>query len=188
MNESIFELEQKELLSKIKFQNEQSVSEAIKKLNNDEHIVAAISVNIVSEALIVAHNAYNTDLSIYKQHKIICSSVGEVVRNRKPSREDCDLVLESSFLDKKLNYFNKILAEAYEVPLFEKPFILDIDLDYFNTFRSLQPEDASLFKLLCKNAEVVTVATESEYVEHCSLDEGLTSGFALEKLKKLVGL
>lgn len=170
---SDFSSVQSECLKRIDFMNLKSVSEAIEKLNNDEHIVAAIKTDIISSAFVLAHNAANTNLEVYKEHKIACRTV-----------LDHDTTLESSLLDETFLEFNKILKENSEDSLFTSPYILDIDLDYFNTFKSIDPDDAKTFKTLIKNAGLITVATEPEYVEGCALDKGLTSDFLLNTLNE----
>lgn len=172
---------QNSLLKKINFKDSTTITEAIGKLNNDEHIVASIKTDIISSAFVVAHSAANTDLDTYKQHSIACHSVDEIMINNKLSLKH-DIVLESSFLDEALNAFNEILSEAKEDELFSQPYILDIDLDYFNTFKSINPDSPEMFINLIKNAGLITIATEPEYVKHCAIDEGLTSEYLLQKL------
>ncbi len=177
-----FKVAQNQYLKSINFMNKETVIEAVKKLNNDEHIVAAIKTDIISSALVIAHNAANTDLEVYKEHKIICRTVNEVLSEKGKLRPDYDSVLESFLIDRSLSSFDKTLREANEeLLLSEEPFILDIDLDYFNTFKSIQPKDSTSFKELVRKAKLVTVATEPEYVEKCAVDSGLDSKYLLDR-------
>ena len=164
---------QSQLLESIDFMNLNSVAEAIEKLNNDEHIVTAIKTGVISSAFVLAHNAANTDFEIYKEHKIACRTA-----------LDHNLVLESSLLDETVCEFNKILKENSEEALLTEPYILDIDLDYFNTFKSIDPDDSKTFNNLIRNAGLITIATEPIYVKSCALDEGLTSDFLLKTLSE----
>ncbi len=66
--------------------------------------------------------------------------------------------------------------------MFENSFILDIDLDYFNSFKSIDPDNVSTFKKIAQQAGLVTIATEPGYVKSCAIDEGLNSEYLLEKL------
>ena len=169
------ELIREQLVAKIDFSQDSSIQEAINKLSNDEHIVAAIGAGIVSSAFVIAHNAMNTDLSCYRKHKIVC---------REVKGSEWDQVLESHLLNRALLGFNEILAEAGESSLLARPYILDIDLDYFNTFRSAEPGDATAFRSLINGAGLITVATEPEYVKSCARDAGLTSEHLFGKIRQ----
>lgn len=175
-----------QLVSSLDFQDPSRLKEALLKLNNDEHVVAAIQSGIISSAFVIAHKATNTDLQTYKTHRIACRSVDSTATSNIVSRTDCDRALESIFLRASVEGFDLLLKEAGEDPLLSKPYILDIDLDYFNTKQSIQPKDSSFFRTLWKNATLVTIATEPDYVTHCAQDPELDSTWLLEELKKLV--
>ncbi len=186
LTETLFNQIQERHLGLIDSLNQKTILEAIKKLNNDEHVVTAIKTDIISSALVLAHNAANTDLETYLEHKIICRTVNEILDNNGKIKPDCDSVLESSLLDLTILEFDKILNSNKEPLLFDQPFILDIDLDYFNTFKSIEPRDSKTFKLLAEKAGLITIATEPEYVKACSLDVGLTSDLVLERLHAIL--
>ncbi len=169
-------------LSEIDFRHPDTVVEAIEKLSNDEHIVTAIESNIISGAFVVAHNAKDTDLQTYAEHRIMCRAVSQNLQSYEASREDCDKVIESQFLDAILENFSQALASAAEPAVLEAPYILDIDLDYFNTFASVAPADANVLRNLARGAGLITIATEPEHVEACALDAHLTSDHLLTKL------
>lgn len=175
----------KEWLAKIDFAKPESVLEAMQKLSNDEHIVTAIGADIISAAFIIAHNAMDTDLATYKEHRIMCRQVSKDSTTYETSREDCDQVCESSFLQEQLNAFDNALRQAGEPALLEVPYILDIDLDYFNTFASVMPKDATVLRTLAKGAGLITIATEPGHVKACALDSQLTSE---DLLSKILGL
>lgn len=186
LSESQFNSIQKSLLGSIQYAEPLTVVNAIEKLNNDEHIVAAINSNIISSAFVIAHNAMNTEMTTYLDHKIICHMVNETFTVNGLTKPDYNIVLESSFLEQALKAFDDILTKAKEPHLLSEPYILDIDLDYFNTFKSIEPKDSSRFKELANNAGLVTIATEPEYVKNCAMDSGLTSKYLLNKLEGLL--
>jgi len=163
---------QKSYLQDLDYKDKVSVQRALEKLNNDEHIVTAIKTDIISSAFVIAHNAADTDMNVYREHKIAC-------RNLKRH----DDALESHKLIESLKSFDKILTEVNEEDLLSAPYILDIDLDYFNTFKSIAPDDSKVFKNLIENAGLITVATEPEYVEGCALEPGLDSDYLLKTLQ-----
>lgn len=175
-----------EWLRALNFRDDSSVEECISKLGNDEHIVTAIKTNIISSAFVVAHNAMNTDLATYAEHRIMCRSVDSYSGTSGASRLDCDRVLESDFLNTAIVEFDGLLNKAGEQSLTQIPYILDIDLDYFNTLNSVAPKDFSTIQSLIKNAELITIATEPEHVKNCRLDLELTSEYLLPKILELV--
>lgn len=186
-NDAQIETQRRLLLNAIDFRKTDSVANAIEKLSNDEHIVTALKSDIISSALVLAHNAYDTDLAIYKEHRIICRSVDRKPNSKKILRSDCDNALESFFLNEMLVSFNDLLVAASESPLHEGPYILDIDLDYFNTLKSISPDDSDTIRNLAKNAGLITVATEPDHVRNCALDFELKSETLLSQLQKLMG-
>lgn len=171
-------------LSQVEPRRASSVQHLIDRVSNDEHISAAIGAGLISSALVVAHRAQNTDLSTYERHRIICQAVDADSGRAKLTREDCDRCLESDFVLPRLERMNEVLRAAGEPGLFEGPFILDFDLDYFNTWASVQPKDPSLIRRLAKDAVFITIATEPEYVQHCRMDGDIESERLLSLLLK----
>ena len=82
--------------------------------------------------------------------------------------------------------FDDLLQAEGQAPLLAAPYILDIDLDYFNTFASTTPSDKSALQELAKGASLITIATEPGHVRACSLDGGLTSELLLPKVVELL--
>lgn len=170
-----FKKTQQQYIDLIDFKEQASVSSAIDKLNNDEHIITAIKSNIISSAFVIANNAKDTDINTYRTHKVACRNI-----------DDCEKVIESSTLDDSINEFNKLLSSNNENSLLDEPYILDIDLDYFNTFNSIVPINLNTFKTMAQKAQLITIATEPEYVKSCAIDTGLTSEYLLEKILGLL--
>lgn len=181
-SESVFLDHQSHYLSQIDFHNLTTVDYAIDNLSHDEHVVTAIKTDIISSAFVIAHNAATTDLKTYQEHKIVCSSVPEIRNESGIFKFDYDNVLDSKFLLGCLKQFDNIMDQADETRILEAPFILDIDLDYFNTFASIKPKDYSFFKFLAQKASLITIATEPEYVKVCALDKDLTFDYILNEL------
>lgn len=167
------------LVAEIDFNRPETVERAVSLLGNDEHVVAAIESGIVSSALVLAHNARDTDLATYRDHRIVCREVRD---------GEWDRVIESEILARAIEGFGRILGEAGEKGLREGEYILDIDLDYFTSFASIAPSDETLLRSLAEGAGLITVATEPEYVRSGAVDPGLTSEYLLGKLERLMGL
>lgn len=60
----------------------------------------------------------------------------------------------------------------------DTPFVLDIDLDYFRSIKSLSPEDTTTFYCLIRDSVAITIATEPNFVKDIGIDDDLTSDLA----------
>ena len=70
---------------------------------------------------------------------------------------------------------------------FRNNFILDIDLDYFNTQQSIQPRSPTTFFDIVRRSRIITIATEDDFVLDCRLDgETVTAECLLEQLMQLM--
>lgn len=102
----------------------------------------------------------------------------------RPHNDDClvrqsDEIIEARYLDDQLTRGSEI-SRCFGLPNLEAaPYILDIDLDAFHTRRAINPQDPSTFYRLIKNAEAITIATESECVEEEWLDDDKMNSDAL---------
>ena len=177
----------RQLVAQLDHTDPLTVETAMEKLGNDEHIVAAIGADIIRSAFVIAHNAANTAQDIYLEHKIICRGVDEYQYAGR-SHPHPDNVLETDFLTKRLQDFDDILRQLNEPLLRDAPFILDIDLDYFNTLRAVRPDAPDLIRTLAKEASLLTVATEPTFVTHCAVERGLTWTQLLAELRTLLGI
>jgi len=176
----------KRWIQSIDFRDPASITSILEKLNNDEHVVAAIQSDIISSAFVIAHSARDTDQAVYNEHRICCRAVDRDPNSQGATRAECDRVLESAFLDEMVLSFNQFLDEIGELRLDQSSYILDIDLDYLNTFRAAAPDDAATLRQLAQHAGIITIATEPGYVAHCARDVGLNSDDLLDALVKLI--
>ena len=176
----------RQLVSQIDHRDPITIETAMKMLGNDEHVVAAIGADIIRSAFVIAHNAADTAQDIYLEHKIICRGVDEYHHEGR-TRSQPNNVLETDFLAKRLQDFDDILRKLDEPVLRDTPFILDIDLDYFNTLRAVRPDAPELIRTLAKEAALLTVATEPTFVTHCAVEPGLTWIKLLAELRTLLG-
>jgi len=177
----------RELVAQLDHSDPLTIEAAMEKLGNDEHVVAAIGADIIQSAFVIAHNAADTNQDIYLEHKIICRGVDEY-HHAGRTRPQPNNVLETDFLTKRLQAFDDIVRTLNEPLLREAPFILDIDLDYFNTLRAVRPETPELIRTLAKEAALLTVATEPTYVTHCAVEPNLTWTQLLAELKTLLDI
>lgn len=174
------------LVAQIDHSDASTIESAMETLGNDEHVVAAIGADIIRSACVIAHNAADTAQDIYLEHKIICRGVDEYQRAGR-TRPRPDNVLEADFLAKRLRDFDDIFNALDEPLLRDAPFILDIDLDYFNTLRAVRPDAPELIRALAREAALLTVATEPTFVTHCAVEPGVTWTRLLADLRALLG-
>lgn len=174
------------LVARLDHADPRTIEAAMATLGNDEHVVAAIGAGIIRSAFVIAHNAANTAEDTYLAHKIICRGVDEYPRGGRMWPRP-DNVLEAGFLAARLQDFDDILQALDEPLLRDAPFILDIDLDYFNTLRAVRPDAPEVIQALAREAVLVTVATEPEYVAHCAVEPGVTWPRLLADLQALLG-
>ena len=86
--------------------------------------------------------------------------------------EDCNIinrqqVAESASLKRYIGLLEaKAAVAAIPLPR-ERPYILDIDLDFFSSMSSANPNDPSFLHKLIREAEVVTIAIERECTKEC---------------------
>ncbi len=65
-----------------------------------------------------------------------------------------------------------------EIPVDYHPnYILDIDLDFFRTAKSVNPNKKEIFYDLIRQAKIITIAMEPDYIE-----EGITADYLLSKI------
>ncbi len=96
-----------------------------------------------------------------------------------------DLVIDDKVLSHKISKIMNINCSIFGNNYnFLNNFILDIDLDYFNTLNSINPEEKNMFYNLIYNAKAITIAKESYFVNDLKEDKMLSINFLLEKLLK----
>ena len=158
-------------------------------LKHDEHIDFAVRTDMIGTAFILATNS---NVSSSNPHVFIADGRREyegqrIIEYSSPCLPDspnlrADSVIEDEFLSDAV-----ATAESFH-PLFFNDFILDIDCDYFNTVKSLRPENSQLFKKLIRKAAFITIALEPECVRICRLDDSLgDSETILDALISIIG-
>lgn len=170
-----FEKRRKEYLDKIQINDDIF----LQQLKHDEHIDFAIRKNIITNAFVISYlnetsltDCDNTNIYYIKRSSCYPGC------NKIPHDDECirtmyDKCIEDEFLQDALN----------NIPMqYKDNYILDIDLDYFHTIRSLEPERMDIFYDLIKNAKIITIAKECEWVNRTKLDDEIDSEYILDKL------
>jgi hypothetical protein len=185
-----------------------TIESAIKELQNDEQIDAAIRASILDFAMVIHHTPgrrtfsieekeYSKQISnleywvLHPDQKIPDRPTPPFTYGIPPSRIflstpllDYDACLESPQLVRNLEELKQMVATSGLSWIDDKPYILDIDLDFFSSKKSIAPLDTSAFYKLLRNAAAITIALEPRYVEELNEDEGLDSEYLFEKIKE----
>ena len=104
-------------------------------------------------------------------------------------RSYLDAAVDSRFLGERLELIDQICTTGGVPGLFELPFILDIDLDYFNTRKAISPDCSQVFHKIICNAAAITIARETRCVEICQLEgEHLSGAFLEQKVKEHIAV
>ena len=104
--------------------------------------------------------------------------------------DDCirplsDQAIESRYLQGRMTVADEMCRSAGLGTLIENPYILDVDLDYLRTAKSVVPKNASLFYRLIRQAIAITIATSPSCVEICRLPgEEVTADYLLSKVEQ----
>jgi hypothetical protein len=107
---------------------------------------------------------------------------------KNPHDDEClrlrsDQAIESEYLGAKFEMLNAMAKGAGIDDIFTVPYILDIDLDYFHTAKSIQPVDPSVFYKMIRGAVAMTIALEPSYVLNGRLEgESIDSDWLLDQL------
>jgi hypothetical protein len=152
-------------------------AEAARRLRHDEHIDYALRHGIIRSSVIfstVNHaRDYHPGIQIVNFHN----------HPEYPTAETRDLLadyygnaLESHFL-----------RQCLDQCTLHTPYILDIDLDYFKTERSIHPADGAVFAELVRNSLCLTVSREADWVRLLNRDwEQIDADYLESNLAELV--
>ncbi len=150
-------------------------TEAVKLLRHDEHFDWALRAGIISKAYIgicgdntdiIAH----PDISVYRPKDFPSSEV--ILNQPELFRPQAESVLESHFLS----------ALFPRLPAPGETYILDIDCDYILCRQALFPKDNSVITQLIKNAALLTLSTENDWVKILKLPAETITGTEIAQI------
>lgn len=199
---------QQQLLKDIDLSDCNSISSAVDKLNHDEHIDAAIKAGIISHSFSLqlmdcTGTLSNEEIEYFKidqiermlnnmprpngpytysmpQNKMFIIPPGKAITDQD-SLNNKNWVLEDFYLQKQIDII-KCVMHSSELAC-STPYILDIDLDYFHTVKSVYPDKTNLFYGLIRNASYITIAKESSCVDMLKVEgEPINSEILLDKI------
>lgn len=158
--------------------------ENLHNLKNDEHIDAAIIAGFIKKALVYSHDSYhNKPDRVYAIYYDENYAGQPVINNSQPYHEP-STEINGRELEQRFRLFDRCIPRVE----WTGNYILDIDLDFFQTKKSITPDDTSFFKMLIDNAKGISIAKESNWIavwnrEH---DSDLTVDFLLETILNLI--
>lgn len=97
----------------------------------------------------------------------------EKVYTDEYTRTHHDQAIESEYLCSKLSVIGEMSKAIDIADILNEKYILDIDLDYFRTNKSMNPNNADVFYMLIHKADVLTIALEPQFVEELRLDNNI---------------
>lgn len=175
--------------------NAKSIEDAVLELKHDEHISAALQCDVLNMAVVIGHDTNETLVSNEKkawdnQHKGTPSPrrpsppvppftysypSNQIIPVGEPGvrigdaayRQWRDRIIEADYLSARIATADEICDSASVPKLMDMPFILDIDLDAFNTKKSIAPKDSSFFHDIIRKAHAISIAREHGCVVSC---------------------
>jgi hypothetical protein len=185
------EILRRKLVAALHCDETDSIQAAIGKLKHDEHISAATSSGIIDFAFVIQlMDSTGTALPDAPKDKIlVVPTVCMPGCQNSPHNYECkntlyDNVLDSSFLGPKLEEADR-MSSICGIPSSRcKSYILDIDLDYFHTRKSVDPGDLKVFSWLVKGSSAITIALEPECVKELQVDGAdLSAEYLLSRIE-----
>lgn len=147
--------------------NNYSLNNYIKYVNCDEHNMLAKKLEIIDEWHSIHITGEFDDSTAVIAYKVLQEFEDTDYHDR----------LDDLFL---------ITNGLVKTPLISKPYILDLDLDYFNTPSSLNPKGDMLIHELISNAEIITIAKSKVYFDELKLVDTFSVDDALKLLLNII--
>lgn len=162
-NRDFYEIKD-EYIKQLPFDNIKDIECAIFDLNNDEHIDLAVIKTIFDKVFVISNNTehyrgklvdniFGTDISFYEKSDGGRASEYKITKERS--------ILEEIILELYL----KELEDQSKIYPLDKPYVLDIDLDFFKYKKWLYPKNKNIFYKLIKNSEYITIAIEEYFLK-----------------------
>jgi hypothetical protein len=170
-----------ERLAQVDFCSDLSISSAAKDLWHDEHIRAAMGAGVIGESFVIAFNSVSSAQRVEGIHYLpsLCYyGCAKLPHDDECARTHADLAIDDDHLEPLLaecSVFQAMLES-------DDSMVLDIDLDYFRTLRSLSPGSSRVFRSLASRAVCITIATEPMCVENGRFDDEVDLDWALNAL------
>lgn len=104
-----------------------------------------------------------------------------------PGTNSMENPIEDEHLEGRFNIVHEMSqSTGIFQSVFEQDYILDFDLDYFHSMRSMKPQESNLLNKLIRNSRAITIATEPSYVFQLCEDEEMDSEKQLGAMRALI--
>lgn len=154
-------------------------------LNNDEHIDFAIKREIITSAYLITFwgpTGNRVDSCNKKVFYINNACFNKCIK--ESHNDDCTRIKSERCIE---NDELHTCLDRIDIDYGDN-FILDIDLDFFNTIKSVKPDNTDIFYHLIRQAKIITIATEPFFVDDCKLDEEVDSEYLLKEILKHIDI
>ncbi len=144
-----------------------SMQKIAEKLFHTEQITAALKLGFVNDALLLCSSEH----SCYRDEGVCVAGLECYVNCQKePHDDDCNIkkkndVIETVNIEMLLTEAIELTQKDYFHVLEEEDYLLDIDLDVFQTKQSLYPRDPRFFNDIIQGAKAISIATEPGYID-----------------------
>lgn len=160
----------------------ETITEWSEKLNCDEQIMAAYRFGIIKDYQVIycmEEDFREVGGEHLKYNKLDCNGIFQPSSKCTEFCPYTELIKCNSRLE---DFYLK--STNLEIP--DSEFILDIDLDYFQTKKSLFPEKHLIFKELVQKSSIITVARSRSYFQDLKIDGDLDLESAEQYLIQLI--
>ena len=131
-----------------------------------EHIDTALRLKIIEKVFSINFQNQYQDENFIEVWEEIQSELRNS-QNIDCSRND---ILEDVFLEALVKVLDSKLNANQVNGIFDGKYIMDIDCDVFHESSALSPSNYQIFYRLIQNAECITIALETEFVENNEID------------------
>jgi|SaaInlStandDraft_1057018.scaffolds.fasta_scaffold73728_2 hypothetical protein len=169
-----------ERIAKINPLNEDELSLALEDLHHDEHIDLALRLGILGDVVVIQHSSPQPLPEWAERGMTVLPFNSKFIEDSSSTCHFYNQALEDEWLEPLINHLPENLNPWH------RPFILDIDLDYLKTNKSLTPDHSTTFQRLAQESIGITVAEEREWVDRLWLDEKPMPGALYSKLLELI--
>jgi hypothetical protein len=163
------------------YRSDEDVLKASVDLRHDEHIRASMGSDIITEAFVIAYKSPSKSQRVDRIHYLPETCYHGCTK--RPHDDECDRKHSDLAIDD--SHIGPLLQDCQEFGHFlarGDAYILDIDLDYFRTIKSMAPLSCNIFLGLASRAACITVAMERNCVIEGRLDPDVDSEWALDQL------
>lgn len=175
------EAERKARIARFDWRSDESIESALRELRHDEHLDLALRGGVISRSIVIAHSTENIIAeTLHPRIRVVADEtwpeLNFLLNHPEEFRPLADRVFDSGWLAARF-------AGAEFAPGETPGFLFDLDLDYLLTADALAPADGTLLQTMLRNAALVTVSREEEWLRLLRIDPEVTPELLLTQLR-----